>query len=186
MIQSKEDYLYYLEADRLANNWKENTIKQKFYSLFIPDYLRLFHIQLRRVEYYKNCKKGVLSRFLYLFIVRRFYKLSRLNGFCISANCFGPGLSIAHSGTIVVNSKVRVGKNCRIHTCVNIGTAKGSTDKVPILGDNCYIGPGVKIFGEIKIADHVTIGANAVVNQSVEENHVVIAGIPAKIIAENK
>lgn len=103
-----------------------------------------------------------------------------LLGFTIPTNVFGPGLNIAHRGTIVVNGFTKVGANCRIHACVNIGTKAGYRDVAPTIGDNVYIGPGVKIFGDVKIANGVAIGANAVVNKSFEEEHVTIAGVPAK------
>lgn len=99
-------------------------------------------------------------------------------GFSIPINTFGYGLSIAHYGTIVINHKVRIGNNCRIHCCVNIG---GTKDEVPTIGNNCYIGPGVKIFGKINVGDNVKIGANSVVNKSFNDN-CTIAGSPAKII----
>jgi len=99
-------------------------------------------------------------------------------GFSIPLNVFGPGLGIAHYGTIVVNGNAKVGANCRIHIAVNIGANGGK--EAPQLGDNVYIGPGAKIFGDIRIADHVKIGANAVVNKSFDEEGAVIVGIPAK------
>ncbi|HBV85367.1 MAG TPA: serine O-acetyltransferase [Desulfosporosinus sp.] len=102
-------------------------------------------------------------------------------GFTIPRHVFGPGLSIAHWGSIVVHPDVRVGKNCRIHSAVNIGV---SNEKCPIIGDNVYIAPGAKLFGGIIIGDNVTIGANAVVNKDVPSN-VTVGGIPAKIISEN-
>ena len=54
-------------------------------------------------------------------------------------------------------------------------------EEAPIIGDNCFIGPGAKLFGKIKIGDNVAIGANAVVNKSFGDN-VTIAGVPAKIV----
>ena len=54
----------------------------------------------------------------------------------------------------------------------------------PILGDNVYIGPGAKLFGKITIADNISIGANAVVTKSFEQENISIAGVPAKIISE--
>ena len=54
-------------------------------------------------------------------------------------------------------------------------------EEAPIIGDNCFIGPGAKLFGKIKIGNNVAIGANAVVNKSFEDN-VTIAGVPAKIV----
>ncbi len=105
-------------------------------------------------------------------------------GFTIPLNVFGPGLSIAHRGTIVVNTATRVGANCRLHACVNIGTKAGYEDVAPKIGDNVYIGPGAKIFGEIEIANGIAIGANAVVNRSFLEPNVSIAGVPAKKISD--
>lgn len=59
----------------------------------------------------------------------------------------------------------------------------GTEAEVPIIGDNCFIGPGAKVFGKIKIGNNVAIGANAVVNKDVPSN-VTVAGVPAKIINE--
>jgi len=101
-------------------------------------------------------------------------------GFTIPRNVFGPGLSIAHWGSIVVHPDVRVGNNCRIHSAVNIGVFNG---KSPTIGNNVYIAPGAKLFGGITIGDNVTIGANAVVNKDVPSN-VTVGGIPAKIISK--
>lgn len=105
-------------------------------------------------------------------------------GYEICLNVFDKGLSIAHKGTIVTNGNARVGKNCRIHTCVNIGTLPGSSGLAPTIGDNVYIGPGAKIYGKIKIADNIMIGANAVVGRSFEESNICIAGTPARKISD--
>ena len=65
-----------------------------------------------------------------------------------------------------------------------IGTQLGTRDLTPVIGDNCFIGPGAKIFGKINIGDNVAIGANAVVNKDVPSN-VTVAGVPAKIVNQN-
>lgn len=104
-------------------------------------------------------------------------------GFSIPLNVFGPGLSIAHRGTIIVNKNAHIGENCRIHACTNIGSNRES-NLAPKIGDNVYIGPGVKIFGDISIADNIAIGANSVVNKSFYEKGISIAGAPAKKINE--
>jgi serine O-acetyltransferase len=67
---------------------------------------------------------------------------------------------------------------------VNVGTQAGVSEAVPTIGDNCYIGPGAKIFGAIVIGDNTTIGANAVVNSSFPGGNTTIAGIPAKVVAD--
>ena len=89
------------------------------------------------------------------------------------------GLSIAHVGPIVVHGKSKIGKNLRLHVGVNIGANGGEP---PVLGDNIYIGPGAKIFGDIKIASGCRIGANAVVCKNCEEENCKLVGVPAKII----
>lgn len=114
----------------------------------------------------------------------KYFVLSILCGFSIPINVFGKGLSIAHRGTIIVNSNAKNGMNCRLHACVNIGTIPGRNDMAPIIGDNCYIGPGVKIYGKINIASGIVIGANSVVNKSFDEENICIAGISAKKISE--
>jgi serine O-acetyltransferase len=52
----------------------------------------------------------------------------------------------------------------------------------PIIGDNVYIAPGVKIYGNIKIPNNCAIGANSVVNRSIIEENMLIAGVPAQTI----
>ena len=59
----------------------------------------------------------------------------------------------------------------------------GENGKAPTIGDNCFIGPGAKLFGDIKIGDNVAIGANAVVNKDFGDN-VTIAGVPAKVVSK--
>jgi len=82
----------------------------------------------------------------------------------------------------VVNQNAKVGANCRIIGSVVIGAT--DTDKVPVLGDNIFIGFGAAVIGNITIANGVAIGANAVVSKSIETPNVSVAGIPAAIISD--
>jgi serine O-acetyltransferase len=54
---------------------------------------------------------------------------------------------------------------------------------VPTIGDNVFIGPGAKIFGDIIIASGIAIGANSVVNKSFLETDITIAGVPARKVS---
>lgn len=173
MIQSKADYKFYLEEDRKALNKK-----RKFPIPFIEDEVWKFQRLMRKIEYIKNCKGSLYKPYRYLLMVR-YKKMSIRLGFTIPINCFGYGLGIAHYGTIVINSKVKIGNYCRIHTSTNIG---GSDENVPTIGNYVFIAPGAKLFGKIRIADGVEVGANSVVNKSFEEPCVVIAGAPAKVV----
>lgn len=179
MIKTKKDYGFYLEADRVAlgKNYRRP-------SLFGDEIWR-FQRLLRKVEFYTNCRKSLFWKLNYYYSVLRFYQLSVKLGFTIHPNNFGPGLSIAHRGTIVINPAARIGSNCRIHACVNIGTKAGHGNSAPTLGNNIYIGPGATIFGDIEIADGIAIGANSVVNKSFPEAGISIAGTPAKKINES-
>lgn len=178
MIKSKGEYLEYIKADMHALRCDVDPPRYGGIRYCIYRYERL----LRKNEYYLNCKNKLFYKPYIMFLRLRFRKQSIKYGFEIPLNCFGKGLSIAHIGPIIINGNVKIGENCRIHVGVNIGTAAGYADKTPILGNNIYIAPGVKIFGDIKIADNVVIGANAVVNKNIETSSVTIAGVPAKII----
>lgn len=182
MILSKQDYLNYLEADRIALGRKKAKLLDKLLRSIAPDYIWTFQRLLRKLEYHKNVKNsGYYNKLAYLYLKLKFRKLSVRLSFTIPENVFGPGLAIAHYGTIVVNEHAKVGANCRIHVGTNIG-ASGGTDKGPQIGDNVYLAPGVKILGDIKIPNNTAIGANSVVTKSFEEENMMIAGIPAKII----
>ncbi len=179
MIRDRADYLAHLEADRVALRRVKS-----FHMVY--DEVWIFQRLLRRVEYMMNCHRdrGLFGRLAYKYWSLRFHRQSVRCGFDIPPNTFGPGLSIAHRGTIVVHPDARIGANCRIHVDVVIGTRPGPKDLVPKLGDNIYIGPGAKIFGDITIGDNTAIGANSVVNRSFPEGNRTIAGVPARKVSD--
>lgn len=183
MISSYKDYKFYLQSDRKALYLRPSiTFIEKVKDFFYPNPIWVFQSLLRKYEYLKNKrKKSFLDKIRLLLVYKKYIELSKRLGFSIPPNVFGPGLSIAHYGTIVVNRNARIGANCRIHICVNIGASGGDT-KAPQLGNNIYIGPGAKIFGDISIPDNTIIGANAVVNKSFTEKCTILAGIPCKIV----
>lgn len=183
MIKSKADYKYYLERDKLALNVKSNTLKSKVIGLISPNPIYTFQKRMRKLEFYTNCQNKGLNKIYVAYLKYKFKKISIKLGFSIPINVFGPGLSIVHYGTIVINKATKVGANCRMHACVNIG-ASGGNPQAPQLGDNIYIAPGAKIYGDITIASNTAIGANAVVNKSFEKENTIIAGIPAKVIGD--
>lgn len=103
------------------------------------------------------------------------------NGYkLIPRNVFAEGLCLPHYGCIVRKSATQVGRNCMIHSGVNIGTNGGSAIS-PLIGNNVYIGPGAR-FSEDYSTDNCYIGANAVVNKSVQTPYSVIVGSPAKVV----
>lgn len=176
MIASKKDYKRYLEQDKKALYTESQSFIRQ---IIVPFYILEFQKRLRLVEYYKNCKQqSIIGKVCYNYHKIRLRKQALKLGFSIPENTFGPGLSIAHYGTIIVNTNAKIGKNCRIHACTNIG-ASGGKPEAPQIGDNVYIGPGAKIYGNIKIGNNIAISANAVVNKSFEEDGILLAGNPA-------
>lgn len=178
MIKTKEDLAYYKQQDAIANGYsghlKWNSLRGHF------NKTKRFLTLLRETEYYKN-NPSPINKLFYLYKSYRLNQVAFSMGYSIPVNVFGPGLSLPHYGTIVVNGATKVGAFCRLHCCTNIG-ASGGNKEAPSIGDNVYIGPGAILFGNIKMASNITIGANATVNQSFEEEHIAIAGKPAKIV----
>jgi serine O-acetyltransferase len=86
----------------------------------------------------------------------------------------GPGLYIGHFGGITVGSGVVAGANLALSQNVTLGSwEKGEGPLSPRIGDDVYIAPGARVFGDITIGSNVRIGANAVVYGDVPENAVV-------------
>lgn len=179
MIRDRESLRRYLEADRVALGHTDQRRPKVF-----RDEVWRYQILLRKTEYRVNVGyKSVFHKAVAKMYQLRLQRLGMRLGFSIPTNVFGPGLSIAHRGTIVVSRHARVGANCRIHVCVNIGTAAGTRGQSPTIGNNVYIGPGAKVFGPIEIVDGIAVGANAVVNKSFTEPGITIGGIPARKIS---
>lgn len=175
MITDKTTYKYYLQRDLAAYGLQ----KLSLYDYFRIDSLRFLR-RLRRIEYIYNCKRNNPFATFYLFGLELINHRAGVRlGYTIPKNVFGAGLCLVHHGTIVVSPKARVGENCRLHPSTSIGDYNGA----PIIGNNVYIAPGAKIFGDICIGNNVAIGANAVVNKSFGDN-VTLGGIPAAVIAD--
>lgn len=183
MIQSKADLQYYIQQDRKNNGYFANRgLGEAIKAFFYPNAIAYLYY-LRHVEYHKNVSTacGKLRLYYYSF---KFRNAGRKLGYSIGINACGPGLSLPHYGTIIISAEARLGANCRVHACVNIGASAGK-DEAPQIGDNVYIGPSCVLFGNIKIGSNNTIGANATVNKSFEQEHVIIAGTPAQIMKTN-
>ena len=120
------------------------------------------------------------SKPLALWYKARKNRLGSRLGFIISAGCFDEGLTLEHYGSVIVNPKARIGKNCKIHGNCCIGSDGGYPDDSPVIGDNVDIGQGAQILGGIRVADGVRIGAGAVVVKDIMTPGITVVGIPAK------
>jgi serine O-acetyltransferase len=115
----------------------------------------------------------VLYRMAHWFKTRRIPVLgpliARLNQFLTGVDIapgavIGPGLRISHGTGLVIGGYARIGKGALLLHGVTIGSPHpGKVEKMPVIGDNVFIGAGAKVIGDITIGDDVFIGVNAIV-----------------------
>lgn len=81
---------------------------------------------------------------------------------------------------IVIHKNSKIGEHCMIGQGITIG-GRGHNRGIPIVENNVYIGPGVRILGSVRVGHDSIIGANSVVLEDVPP-YSVVAGVPAKLI----
>lgn len=98
----------------------------------------------------------------------------------------GKRLFIDHGMGVVIGETARIGNDCTIYQGVTLGASGKDSNyqRHPRIGHNVIVGAGAKVLGNIHIGSYCIIGANAVVVDSIENNHIVV-GIPAKAIKKN-
>lgn len=178
-------------------------LKHDLYRYFYPD------DAVFKVSLWAKLKQVVFTQAIWAIVVHRFQRwvllecripvvkhvlrvasapvellVQTLTGINIQASCeIGPGLYIGHYGTIFIHGDVKMGKFCNISQENTLGIAgRGDKRGVPEIGDFVYIGPGAKIIGQVKVGNHVAIGANAVVTRDVPDG-AVVAGVPARVLS---
>jgi serine O-acetyltransferase len=147
---------------------------------------RLFHHRFLPVVFYRLSRAARLSGvpvvpslFTYMNLV--------LFGLEISPKCeIGPGMFLPHTNGTVIGAW-RIGANVTVFQGVTLGARYADmgfdTTLRPEVGDNVVFGAGCKVLGGIRVNDDVTVGANAVLLDSVPSG-VTVAGIPARIVFE--
>ena len=169
---SKKEMRFYIKADLIMNTGCDKI--PFFRNLFYPNYILRYLFLLRKCEYYQYHNQIIFNYYYY-----RFWRLGRKLGFSINLNVFGYGLVIPHYGTIVVGGGNKIGNYCVLHTstCITAGSK--------IIGDAFYVSTGAKVIKNINLPDGISVAPNSVVSHSVQENDVLLAGAPAKIIKES-
>lgn len=76
---------------------------------------------------------------------------------------------------VYISRYAAIGAHCRIYQNVTIGEIGGHA---PVIGNNCLIGAGAVLVGGIRIGDHVSIGAGAVVHRDIPDHCTVVAQPP--------
>jgi serine O-acetyltransferase len=166
-VNSRTIFIESLAADLVALGLPSRYKRRYVFTNRIAYYQRLL-----RLAEHRKANRRFMGRVLYLVTRLRLEFVGERMGFDIPLGVFGPGLSIAHRGTIVVNGKARVGAGCRIHPGVTIGDVNGG---VPTLMDNVFLGPGCGVFGDIVIGEGSMLGPHVLVRESVPEASVVTA-----------
>ena len=172
MIASKEDLREYVAEDmrmHAAPGWQPK--------MRITNRPAYFQWLLRRSEYWANCRRDPVGRVVAACLAVRVRLLGERLGFTIPRNVSGPGLSLAHVGTVVVNSQARIGRNCRIHQGVTLGEADGAA---PTIGDSVFLGPNVTVLGGVHVGDGSGVKAGAVVVKDLPERSEA-GGVPATV-----
>lgn len=134
---------------------------------------------LRKWEYHLNMHHRLRT----LFYKFKTTKLGNKHHMFISPNCIDEGLRIFHFGNILINGKAKIGKNFGVHIGVSIVATNG-IDKAAKIGDDCILGVDAILVGDISIGNHVVVGAGSVVTKTFNENHITLAGVPAKVISD--
>ncbi|MGN0182440.1 MAG: serine acetyltransferase [Candidatus Ornithomonoglobus sp.] len=180
MIHTRQDLREYLsyEKDIYTSETKKDRILD--IATHMPNRLKRKYVYLlRKTEFYYNNRKNPFYGVMYLITRNRKNRLGEKLGVEIFENSFDKGLTIYHTGNIVINGDAKIGKNCRLHGSNCIGN-NGKDFEAPVIGDNVSLGVGAKVIGGITIADNIKIGAGAVVLYSFEEPGITIGGIPAR------
>ena len=93
----------------------------------------------------------------------------------------GLGLKIPHPNGIIIGENAIIGGNVTIFQQVTIGLKNPIVDKdnmYPKIGNNCVLGAGAKILGNINVGDYTIIGANSVVVEDTFGG--IYVGVPAR------
>jgi serine O-acetyltransferase len=99
-----------------------------------------------------------------------------------------PGASIGrrffidHGMGVVVGETTEIGDDVLLYQGVTLGgTGKEKGKRHPTLGNHVVVGTGAKVLGNIRIGDHVKIGAGSVVVHPVPDYSTVV-GIPGRVV----
>lgn len=133
-IKTKSDLNRFLQTE-LRNYGVDNNVITKMKAMMgirESDILVKHIILLRKSEYYLNSGKRIRAN-LYKFFLR---KLQNKYALHIPLNCCGEGLRIMHLGSVLINEKASIGRNCAFH--INTAVVAGGG----VIGHTCTEGWG--------------------------------------------
>lgn len=164
----------------MALNPKGSIIRQVRY--LVQHYNPESYWRMRREVVDPESKIPLILRIIYLYRIKR---MDAFNNASMGTN-LGSGAVFASPPRLmhglngqVISHYARFGRDCLIHQQVTV--AQSEDNRAANIGDNCYIGAGARIIGDVTIGNNVKIGANAVVVCDVPDNSTAV-GVPARII----
>ncbi len=170
-VEEDKNYneLYSLYIDILA------TKNCNFIKLLLTKPQILVNISFRLSKFIKNYKL-LYPLYLILFFVHHIFCLITSIQLPLNVKA-GPGLIFAHSGTIVITGRAKLGAFVTIYHCCTIGTTlKGGN---PIIDSFVTLYTGSHILGQTYLGKHSKVGALSLLLDFKGENYSTIAGIPA-------
>jgi serine O-acetyltransferase len=94
----------------------------------------------------------------------------------------GPRFRVMHGVGVVLGPRNRIGSDFTIYQGVTLGQRRqNSPHETMTIGNHCTIFSGAKVLGAVRIGDHVTIAANAVLLSDAQESST-YAGAPARMV----
>ena len=164
----KEVYSQYRQAK------KRLTLFDKIWCKHIsPELNALYLIRKKQYLEEKGGISALRSRFFHVKLMRRY-------GIHITPGAkIGIGLRIAHPSSIIV-TLCEIGDNFTIYQNCTIGQKKWKSGLFPTIGNNVTMYSGSSIIGNVKVADGVTIGANATLLKDADIEGAAYCGTPAK------
>lgn len=153
---------FYRESGKWLSSWEilKKCVNPNLHFIYI----------LRKAQKYNNKPvSGIFWKF-----VLRHYQIKY--GYQIYPETeIGEGFYLGHWGSLVINPKAKIGKNCNIAQGVTIGQQnRGKLQGFPTISDEVWIGANAVIVGGITIGSNVLIAPNSYVNFDVPANSVVV------------
>ena len=89
---------------------------------------------------------------------------------------------IDHGMGVVIGGTAEIGDDVLLYQGVTLGgTGKEKGKRHPTVGNHVVVGTGAKVLGNIRIGDHVRIGAGSVVVHPVPDYSTVV-GVPGRVV----
>ncbi len=118
----------------------------------------------------KKVSNRLVRDFLTFFLSRSAHK----HGGYVGPDAVFLGVPVLPHGLhgIFISRFAVIGEGCRIYQNVTIGEVNR---KAPVIGNDCLIGAGAVLVGDIRIGDRVKIGAGTVVNTDIPDGCTVVS-----------